>query len=86
MGVRAQAQLLHAYADRTLRAKTLANPPIGSDPDTLSVRGCCQTWNALTGTWATDPNYGPKLMTVYLSMLEYTLATRTQAANPPPSP
>jgi hypothetical protein len=82
MGVRAQMQLLHAYADKTVSTKTLANPPVGSDPDSLSVRGCCQTWNALTGTWATDPNYGPKLMTVYLSMLEYTLVTRTQAATP----
>jgi len=81
MGVRAQVQLLHAYADNAVRAKTLANPPIGSDPDTLSVRGCCHTWNALTGTWASDPNYGPKLMTVYLSMLEYTLVVRTQAAS-----
>lgn len=81
LGVRAQIQLLHAYADKTVRAKTLANPPVGSDPDSLSVRGCCETWNALTGTWASDPNYGPKLMTVYLSMLQYTLVTRTQAAN-----
>ncbi|HEX4821113.1 MAG TPA: glucosaminidase domain-containing protein [Acidimicrobiales bacterium] len=81
MGVRAQMQLLHAYADKTLRTQTLANPPVGSDPDSLGVRGCCETWNALTGTWATDPNYGPKLMTVYLSMLEYALVTRTQAAS-----
>jgi hypothetical protein len=84
MGVRAQMQLLHAYADKTLRTKTLANPPVGSDPDSLGVRGCCETWNALTGTWATDPNYGPKLMTVYLSMLEYVLVTRTQAAHSTP--
>ena len=80
MGVRAQAQLLHAYADRTVRTRTLANPAIGSDPDTLSVRGCCTTWNALTGTWASDPNYGPKIMTVYLSMLQYALVARTNAS------
>ncbi len=81
LGVRAQAQLLHAYADKTLRISTLANPAIGSNPDHLSVRGCCTTWNKLTGTWATDPNYGPKLMTVYLSMLQYALAQRSL---PPP--
>jgi hypothetical protein len=75
-GVRAQAQLLHAYADRTLRLATLANPAVGSNPDNLSVRGCCATWNKLTGTWATDPNYGPKIMTIYLSMLQYALHTR----------
>ncbi|HEV3226250.1 MAG TPA: glucosaminidase domain-containing protein [Acidimicrobiales bacterium] len=80
LGVRAQAQLLHAYADKSVRASNLANPAIGSDPDTLGVRGCCPTWNKLTGTWASDPNYGPKLMTVYLSMLQYTLTQRTQAA------
>jgi hypothetical protein len=82
-GVRAQAQLLHAYADKTLNITTLANPAVGSNPDHLSVRGCCTTWNKLTGTWATDPNYGPKLMTVYLSMLEYAYAQRT--APPPPA-
>jgi hypothetical protein len=79
-GVRAQAQLLHAYADKNLRIATLANPAVGSNPDHLSVRGCCPTWNKLTGTWATDPNYGPKLMTVYLSMLQFALVQRT---NPP---
>jgi hypothetical protein len=83
LGVRAQAQLLHAYADKALRITTLANPAVGSDPDRLSVRGCCTTWNKLTGTWATDPNYGPKLMTVYRSMLQFALLQRTQ---PPPTP
>jgi hypothetical protein len=82
-GVRAQAQLLHAYADKALRISTLANPAVGSNPDRLSVRGCCTTWNKLTGTWASDPNYGPKLMTVYLSMLQFALAERTKP--PPPT-
>jgi hypothetical protein len=90
LGVRAQAQLLHAYADKTLRITTLANPAVGSNPDRLSVRGCCTTWNKLTDTWATDPNYGPKLMTVYLSMLQFALNARTQAAaaipTTPPAP
>jgi hypothetical protein len=80
-GVRGQAQLLHAYADKTLRVATLANPAVGANPDHLTVRGCCTTWNKLTGTWATDPNYGPKIMTVYLSMLQYTLDQRI--AHPP---
>lgn len=85
-GVRAQAQLLHAYADRTLRISTLANPAVGSNPDNLSVRGCCTTWNKLTGTWATDTNYGPKIMTVYLSMLQYALQQRTLTAVTPAAP
>jgi hypothetical protein len=77
LGVRAQMQLLHAYADKSLSLMNLANPAVGADPERLSVRGCCPTWNRLTGTWATDPNYGPKIMTVYLSMLQYALAQRT---------
>jgi Mannosyl-glycoprotein endo-beta-N-acetylglucosaminidase len=81
LGVRAQMQLLHAYADKSLSLLDLANPAVGADPDRLSVRGCCPTWNRLTGTWATDPNYGPKIMTVYLSMLQYALAQRTVAAS-----
>jgi hypothetical protein len=85
MGVRAQAQLLHAYADKDLRTAMLANPSVGSDPDTLGVRGCCMTWNRLTGTWASDPNYGPKIMTVYLSMLQFALQQRTQPPPPPPT-
>jgi hypothetical protein len=84
LGVRAQMQLLHAYADRSLSVLGLANPPVGADPDHLSVRGCCPTWNKLTGTWATDPNYGPKIMTIYLSMLQYAFASRT--APPPTAP
>ena len=80
-------QLLHAYADKTLSITDLANPAVGANPDRLSVRGCCPTWNKLTGTWATDPNYGPKLMTVYVSMLQYATAQRTAAlAVPAPAP
>jgi Mannosyl-glycoprotein endo-beta-N-acetylglucosaminidase len=87
LGVRAQMQLLHAYADRSLSIVGLANPAVGADPDHLSVRGCCPTWNKLTGTWATDPNYGPKIMTVYVSMLQYAAAQRTAAlAAPAPPP
>ena len=48
------------------------------------MRGCCPTWNKLTGTWATDPNYGPKIMTVYLSMLQYAYdAAHRNAADRP---
>ncbi len=86
LGVRAQMQLLHAYADRALTLATLANPSVGANPDHLSVRGCCATWNKLTGTWATDPNYGPKIMTIYQSMLEFALALRTSAATAPVPP
>jgi hypothetical protein len=84
LGVRAQAQLLHAYADKTLRTDQLANAPVGGNPDSLGVRGCCETWNRLTGTWATDPNYGPKLMIVYESMLEWAFEHRSKP--PPPTP
>jgi len=80
LGVRAQIQLLHAYADKSLSILELANPAVGADPDHLSVRGCCPTWNKLTGTWATDPNYGPKIMTIYLSMLQFAYAQRVASA------
>ena len=82
LGVRAQMQLLHAYADKSLTILSLANPAVGADPDHLSVRGCCPTWNKLTGTWATDPNYGPKIMTIYVSMLQFAYAQRTAPAPP----
>jgi len=89
LGVRAQMQLLHAYADKSLSILGFANPAVGADPDHLSVRGCCPTWDRLTGTWASDPNYGPKIMTVYLSMLQYAYTQRALspgAALPPVAP
>ncbi len=70
-GVRAQIQLLKSYAVRKpdyvydLVDKRLHGPP-----------GCCETWGDLTTVWATDPGYGPKVMLIYTSMVDYALRRR----------
>ncbi len=82
-GVRAQIQLLKAYADPTARGETLANPPSpvlwGADPiaaatrfDTEYLKGKVPLWNMMgNGNWATDPGYALKVLTVYFQMLAF---------------
>lgn len=71
-GVRAQIQLLKSYVfekpdyrfelvDRRLRGPA----------------GCCQTWNQLTGVWASASHYGPAMLGIYLNMAEFALGRRT---------
>jgi flagellum-specific peptidoglycan hydrolase FlgJ len=74
-GITAQIQLLRGYADPNLTNDQLARPLADRRvaPNTLSVRGCCATWADLTGVYATDPAYWPKVATLYKSMLEHTI-------------
>jgi len=71
-GVAAQLQLLDAYASTT----AVATPLIGK----VSVAGCCRTWTALTGVWATNPNYGYEVLRVYQQMVEWALPRRLATA------
>ncbi|HEX3427047.1 MAG TPA: glucosaminidase domain-containing protein [Acidimicrobiales bacterium] len=73
-GVQAQMQLLHAYA-------TTSQPFPGPLPGPFSVAGCCQTWMALSGVWATNPAYGVEILTVYRSMVDWALTQRRAAAH-----
>jgi flagellum-specific peptidoglycan hydrolase FlgJ len=82
-GVRGQIQLLRNFADPSSRASNLANPPspeiFGSDPTQAAVsfdnyvsKGQIPTWNLMgNGNWATDPNYAPKVLTVYFEMVSF---------------
>lgn len=67
LGVRAHVQHLHAYA--TPATKTLRNPLVDTRYKWVTPRGKAPTIYELTGTWATDENYGTKLNTL-LSRLE----------------
>ncbi|MDQ6782518.1 MAG: hypothetical protein M3063_03535, partial [Actinomycetota bacterium] len=51
-------------------------PLVGS----VGVGGCCQTWTALAGKWATDPHYGISILTVYKAMLDYAIPEQLVAA------
>jgi hypothetical protein len=79
LGARAQIQLLRTYADPTATSATLARPPAGRAPEQVYVRGCCATWMALSGVWATGPGYGRKILTVYADMLAFAAARRAAA-------
>ncbi len=82
MGVRGQIQLLRAYAQPGLTTAELAAPPAiaGVTPEKQGVRGCCVTWQSLTGVWATDPIYGPVILNIYQQMLDSALKTPSLAA------
>lgn len=70
-GVRAHIHLLRAYADPGLTSAQLASPPNPLvAPERVGVRGCCPRWTALTGVWATDPNYDRKVLGIYRLMVE----------------
>lgn len=89
LGVRAQAQLLRTYATPGLTTSQLANPPVRLVPEQSRVRGKCQTYGSLTGVWATDTNYGAKVMVIYHSMLASAITQRlasTPGTDPPPAP
>lgn len=72
-GVRAQIQLLKGYA---VKKPNYANPLV--DKRLRGPAGCCQTWGDLTTVWATDPTYGPKVMLIYTSIVEYALQRRAR--------
>ncbi len=72
-GVRAQIQLLKGYA---VKQPKYANPLV--DKRLRGPAGCCKTWGDLTTVWATDPTYGPKVMLIYTSMVEYALQRRAR--------
>ncbi len=70
-GVRAQIQLLKSYVEVR---PTYVHPLV--DGRLRGPAGCCTSWNALTGVWATSPVYGPMVLGIYLEMLEWLSATQ----------
>lgn len=73
-GVRGQVQLLESYVEREPRHE---RPLV--DPRLRGPAACCQTWNDLTGVWATTPIYAPLVLGVYLEMLEWLVPRRAAA-------
>jgi len=71
-GVSAQEELLEAYASPTKVDTHL----IGN----VGVGGCCPTWMALAGKWASSTVYGISIMTVYQQMLASVIPQRLLAA------
>ncbi len=67
-GVLTQESLLNEYAE----PPPLYGPPGGLVAG-LGVAGCCHTWMALSGTWASNPNYGYIILSVYKEMVDWAL-------------
>ena len=61
-GVRAQLELLEAYASPSRWPTPLLGP--------VGVGRCCPTWMALAGKWASSLVYGISIMTIYNQMLD----------------
>lgn len=79
-GVRAQIQLLKSYV---FEKPEYANDLV--DRRLHGPAGCCQTWNELSGVWATGGGYGALIMSIYQDMLEWVYQQRT-GSPPPPRP
>lgn len=73
IGVRAQMQHLYAYASPTASVAGLAHPLVDPRFSLVQPPGKASTWNQLgNGNWATDPNYGTKILALYADLLEFT--------------
>jgi hypothetical protein len=72
LGVLAQIQLLKSYA----QPDPVYNEP-RADPGLNGPIGCCPTWTALGGVWATDAGYGGRILGYYAAMLDWLVAVRT---------
>ena len=72
-GVGAQMELLEAYAS----PKQVATPLLGRS---VGVGGCCSTWLALAGKWASSTSYGISILTAYQDMLNWVIPERLEAA------
>ncbi|MGZ8763968.1 MAG: glucosaminidase domain-containing protein [Acidimicrobiia bacterium] len=70
-GVRAQIQLLRAYADASVTADNLGNPPVDPKLPSFFLKGRAPTWSGLTGTWATSTTYAPKIFELYFRILAW---------------
>ncbi|NEP56958.1 MAG: peptidoglycan DD-metalloendopeptidase family protein [Symploca sp. SIO2G7] len=66
IGVKAQIQHLKAYAS----TDPIAKPPIVDPRFELVTRGVAPTVNDLSGRWATDPEYGTKILSILKRLYE----------------
>jgi Mannosyl-glycoprotein endo-beta-N-acetylglucosaminidase len=75
-GVIGQLQLLRIFAGAGAPPKGAPGPVLPTlIPAHVARSGCCQTWEALTGVWATDPLYATKILTIYVQMLQFAQGT-----------
>jgi hypothetical protein len=72
---------LRIYADPGTPPVDAAAPVLPSLTSTNQDRsGCCDTWESLTGVWATDPAYGSEILSLYQQMLLFALSDQSGEA------
>jgi hypothetical protein len=78
-GVLGQLQLLRIFAAGRAASRPGLPAPVlpALTPAHEARQGCCQTWESLTGVWATDPSYASSILSLYQQML--TFAENTSA-------
>jgi hypothetical protein len=74
-GIKAQIELLEAYASPTTTKSKTARHAIYKWIDTDPARAKHPTWYSLGGSWSSDPAYGEHVLALYLEAL--TLARKT---------
>ena len=74
-GVLAQERLLSEYAAPAGYHGWPGGPVPGQ-----GVVGCCQTWMSLGGVWASNPNYGYDILSVYKEMLDWVIGQELQTS------
>jgi hypothetical protein len=82
-GVRGQIQVLRVFASPP--GTRLVQPPVvpAVAPGGAFGGGCCPSFQSLTGHYATAPDYGEVVLTLYKSMLDYALSQPPVAPTPP---
>ena len=73
-GVQGQIQVLRIFASPP--GTPLLQPPVipAVAPGGPFGGGCCPSFQSLTGHYATAPDYGQVVLTLYKSMLDYALS------------
>ena len=71
-GVLSQEELLEVYATPPHLTAAYGKPATN-----FGIEGCCLTWMALSGIWASSPAYGYDILNIYNEMLTWALPPRT---------
>ena len=75
-GVLAQERLLSEYAGTFSPSGVKKGP--GKLVKSSGISGCCQTWMSLSGVWASNPNYGYEILSVFKEMLDWVVGQDLQ--------
>lgn len=87
IGVRAHIQHLLVYSSKKSPTERIVDPRFDSAKRLPHIYGTSKTWMDLSGRWATDKGYGPKILDVYARMNDHAVKNgyKNSADKPKPS-